>query len=198
MRQITLADLRIMADESKDNLQNLADQMERPVRIYAHWTAGHYGQLFSDYHILIDKDGIIYTSVDDLSTKLSHTYRRNNGAVGLGLCCAYEAQSADDLGPEPPTDMQIEVLAQVISVLATCFAIAIDIQHVMTHAEAADNMDGDERWHDPYGPESTVERWDLWVVKAGEQPGSGGKVIRGKAIWYQNEGEHDLFIKNFV
>ena len=26
-------------------------------RIYLHWTAGHYGQAFADYHLNIDSDG---------------------------------------------------------------------------------------------------------------------------------------------
>lgn len=188
MQAISLAELREMAGNSKLNIQELADRAGRPVKIYAHWTAGHYGQLFDDYHISIDRDGTIYTSVDDLSTTLSHTYRRNSGAVGLALCCAYGAHSANNLGPEPPTDTQIEVLAQVTAALAIDLAVSIDIRHVMTHAEAADNMDGDDRWHTPYGPNSTVERWDLWVVKAGDQPGSGGRIIRGKALWYQHQG----------
>jgi hypothetical protein len=189
MRQISLEDLQIMAKKAQPDLQQSADQAGHPVKIYAHWTAGHYGQIFSDYHISIDRDGTIYAGVDDLSTKLSHTYRRNSGAVGLALCCAYGASSTDDLGPEPPTEMQIEVLAQATAILAGVLGISIDIQHVMTHAEAADNMDGDDRWHTPYGPNATVERWDLWVVKEGDYPGSGGEIIRSKALGYQYKGE---------
>lgn len=188
MRQILLTDLCEMAHEAKADLQQAAAQMGRPVKVYAHWTAGHYGQFFDDYHISIDQDGGLYTSVENLGIQLPHTYRRNRGAIGLALCCAYGAASADDLGPEPPTDTQIEVLGQVIAVLASALAIPIDIQHVMTHAEAADNMDGDDRWHAPYGPNSTVERWDLWVLKAGAQAGSGGGIMRGKAAWYQING----------
>lgn len=187
MRQISLEDLQAMAVNAGPDLQQSADQAGRPVKIYAHWTAGHYGQLFGDYHISIDEDGTIYVSVDDLSTKLDHTYRRNSGALGIALCCAYGADSTEDLGPEPPTDTQIDVLARAIAVLASSLTLSIDIQHVMTHAEAADNMDGDDRWHIPYGPNTTVERWDLWVVKAGDQPGSGGEIIRAKALGCQQQ-----------
>ena len=28
-------------------------------QIYLHWTAGHYGQLYDDYHFNIDADGSI-------------------------------------------------------------------------------------------------------------------------------------------
>lgn len=31
--------------------------------IYLHWTAGHYGQIFDDYHFSIDGDGTIYPEV---------------------------------------------------------------------------------------------------------------------------------------
>jgi hypothetical protein len=188
MRQVTLADIMTLAKKTKSSLEQSAKQSSHSVKIYAHWTAGHYRQIFTDYHISISGNGTVYVSVDDLSTRLSHTYRRNSGAIGIALCCAYQAKSTTDLGPEPPTDIQIEALAQVVVTLSTALGIPIDIRHVMTHAEAADNMDGDERWHEPYGPKSTVERWDLWVVKAGDEPGSGGNIIRGKALWYQRNG----------
>src|SRR6266540_7024443 len=118
MRQVTLADIKIMAKKDKSNLEQLAKQLGRPVINYAHWTAGHYEQLFDDYHISISGDGAVYVSVDDLSTILSHTYRRNSGAIGIALCCAYEANSTIDLGPEPPTGIQIEALAQVVATLS--------------------------------------------------------------------------------
>jgi len=188
MRRVTLADIKTLANQAKANLEQSAKQLSRPVVIYAHWTAGHYEQLFEDYHISISGNGAVYVSVDNLSTQLSHTYRRNGGAIGIALCCAYEANSTTSLGPEPPTDIQIEALAQVVVTLSTALEIPINIGHVMTHAEAADNMDGDDRWHEPYGPKSTVERWDLWVVRAGDEPGSGGTIIRGKALWYQRNG----------
>jgi hypothetical protein len=188
MRQVTLAEIMTLAKQAKSSLEQSAKQSSHPVKIYAHWTAGHYQQLFTDYHISISGNGTVYVSVDDLSTRLSHTYRRNGGAIGIALCCAYQAESTTNLGPEPPTDIQIEALAQVVVILSTALEIPIDIRHVMTHAEAAENMDGDDRWHEPYGPKSTVERWDLWVVKAGDEPGSGGNIIRGKALWYQRNG----------
>jgi hypothetical protein len=47
-------------------------------------------------------------------------------------------------------------------------------------------MDG---WyaHDAYGPNSTCERWDLWVVREGDEAGSGGDVIRMKAKYYAQQ-----------
>jgi len=180
-----LADIRKLAQAAKGNIDH----------VYIHWTAGHYGQQFPDYHILIDKDGSLYATVDDLTTHLNHTYMRNTGTVAIGALCAYQAHSTTDLGPEPPTDAQIEAIAQVIAVLSDELELPIDIQHFMTHAEAADNMDGLNPGYEPngypdgkYGPANSVERWDFWVARAKDAPGSGGGLLRGKAIWYLHNG----------
>jgi hypothetical protein len=124
---------------------------------------------------MIDHDGTILTSVDVLTEYKSHTWHRNSGAVGLALaCCAFA--TTEDLGDEPPTEVQIEALAQVVAALCTGLAIPCDKDHVMTHAEAAD-LDG-------YGPDTTCERWDLWFFP-GVTRGDGGNVLRGKVVWYQ-------------
>lgn len=187
MRQVTLNEIKTMAIGAKETIWAQAESIGREPKIYAHWTAGHYDQTFPDYHFNITGDGAIYTDLLDMSEILPHTYRRNTGAVGIALCCAYQAHSVYDLGSEPPTDIQIEILAQVIAVLTEAINVPIDIEHVMTHAEAADNMDGDSRWYIPYGPNNNVERWDLWVLKEGEKAGSGGETMRGKAIFYQQQ-----------
>ena len=78
-------------------------------------------------------------------------------------------------------------MAQVVCVLADALDLTIDLQRVMTHAEAADNKDGIYP-HDPYGPDSTVERWDLLVVREGAARWSGGNEMRGNANWYRGQG----------
>lgn len=52
-------------------------------RIYLHWTAGHYGQTFADYHLNIDSDGQIYKTCAALTSRKSHTWRRNTGSIGI-------------------------------------------------------------------------------------------------------------------
>ena len=171
------------------NLSELNNYCARAVgwinKIYIHWTAGRYNQQFDDYHINIDGDGAIYVD-GELTDIKSHTYMRNGHAIGISLDCAYGAQWVNNLGDYPPTNAQIETLAQVVALLCVDLGILCDINHVMTHAEAADNMDG-EYAHEPYGPNSTCERWDLWVVHEGDVPGSGGDVIRGKAKYYASQ-----------
>lgn len=195
MRQVTLAEIKALAIQAKPALQQAAQRYNWPIKIYYHWTAGHYTQFFADYHLNIGKDGSVFVSTNDLSVKKSHTYCRNSGAIGIAAACAYNAQSTFDLGPEPPTAVQIEVMAQLTAVLSKALNIPIDNQHFMTHAEAADNMDGCDPGYETngypqgkYGPQHSVERWDLWVIKPGDEPGTGGNILRGKGIWYLQNG----------
>lgn len=190
MRKVTLAELRDLALAAKSDLWRQAQALGRDVKLYLHWTAGHYGQFFDSYHINIDADAGIYLSTNNLAALKSHTYRRNSGAIGIALACAYQATPVN-LGPEPPTPAQIEAAAQVVAVLAGALDLTIDLQRVMTHAEAADNLDGINPGYEanghPYGkhgPAHSCERWDLWFLP-GMARGSGGEVLRGKANWYR-------------
>lgn len=194
MRRVTVEEVRDMAENCRESIWEQARAYSREPKIYLHWTAGHYGQYYlNDYHIAIDADGSIYVD-HDLDEVLVHTYHRNSGAVGITLACCAGATS-DDLGSEPPTNAQIEAMAQVIVAVADGLWLTIDKNHVLTHGEAADNEDGIYP-HDPYGPKSTCERWDLEFLGTDESPsfnpyatdGSrGGDVLRGKAIWYRNQ-----------
>ena len=158
--------------------------------IYLHWSAGHYNQSHTDkYHICIDKDGKMYTDVDYLTEHRDHTYMRNSRAIGITLNGCFDAINPTNMGTEPPTEQQIYALSWLVALLCVQIGIPLDIQHVLTHAEAADNKDGmDLCYNDPtpypnntYGPDSTCERWDLWVLRENEQPWSGGDNIRGNA-----------------
>ena len=197
MREVTLNELSAMASDAREAIWEAAQEYGREPKIYLHWTAGHYHQKFDDYHVNIDKDGRIFVSTDDLSEVLAHTWRRNSGSVGITLdCCA--GATSDDLGSEPPTLKQIESMAQCIQVVADALWLTIDIKHVMTHGEAADNVDGLNA-HEDYGPQSTVERWDLQFLGTDESPvytadyddpATGGNVLRGKALWYKNQKDN--------
>lgn len=195
MKKIALKELYNLAVGAKEDLEELANGCDRPIMLYLHWTAGKYFTQFNDYHINIDGEGNIYVSTDDLSEVLAHTWKRNTGAIGITLDCAYEA-TTEDLGDYPPTEIQIEKMAQVVAVLAQALDIPIDIQHVMTHGEAADCEDG-RYIHELYGPKNGCERWDIQYLGTEESPEyttdydnpcTGGNVIRGKAVWYKNQG----------
>lgn len=192
-QKVTLDELYQLALDARESVWQQARSQGRAPKIYLHWTAGHYNQTFIDYHINITGDGSIYLMAD-LDEVLSHTWRRNTGAIGIALCCAAGA-TTNDLGSEPPTAKQIEAMAQVIDVVASGLWLTINKMYVMTHGEAADNADGID-CHEPYGCLSTVERWDLQYLGTKESPcylktyddeRTGGNVLRGKANWYRNK-----------
>lgn len=185
---VTLQNVKAEARRAYGALWAKAKSLGRDVKLYCHWTAGHWWQLFDDYHICIDADGTVY-QMKNFDVVTAATYMRNSGSISIALCCAYGAQSENDLGPYPPTEKQLNALAQVICVLADALDLTIDIQRVMTHAEAAANRDGLYP-HDNYGPGSgdPDTRWDLWVCHEGEVPWSGGDTIRGNANFYRAQG----------
>lgn len=167
-RKVMLAELKQLAADSKDSLLAAAQSVGREVMVYLHWSAGHYHQFYDDYHINIDDDGSIYVVTEDLSTALAHTWHRNTGAIGISLACGAFSTS-NDLGAEPPTDYQIESMAQVIAVLSETLDVPIDDDHIMTHAEAANR--------DDYGPNTTWERWDLWFLHNGDAMVNGRMLV---------------------
>ena len=195
MRKVSLQEIYEMASAAREAVWADAQRYGREPKVYLHWSAGHYGQFFDDYHINIDSDGSFYVATGDFSDVLSHTYRRNSGSVGISMsCCAFA--TTNDLGDEPPTEEQIESMAKVIVAVCDGLWLTIDKDHVMTHGEAADNEDGIYP-HEYYGPRTTCERWDLELLGTSESntfspwatDGSrGGDVLRGKALWYKNEG----------
>jgi len=191
MRQITLAQLNSLALQSKNALWSIAQDKERDVKLYLHWSAGHYGEFSSDHHLNIDQDGSIYITTNDLAIIKPHTCKRNAGAISISLACCYNA-TTDSLGDEPPTPCQIESMSQVVATLCNALDLTIDGYRVMTHAEAADNLDDlnpnykDNGYPDgKYGPSASCNCWDLWFFP-GATKGEGGNVLRGKAIWYQH------------
>ena len=193
-RLVTIKELKALADAARNELFAQAREMGRDPKIYLHWTAGRYETDFPDYHICITGDGKLVLMADLIET-LAHTWQRNTAAIGVALCCAYGA-TTDDLGDYPPTVAQIEAMAQVIAVLADGLWLTIDRDRIMTHAEAADNIDGLLPEGDEYGPNADCERWDLQYLGTPDSPAwttdyddphTGGNVLRGKANWYRNE-----------
>ena len=196
MRRVTRAELRELGAAYRPALMYAAARCSRETKLYLHWTAGHYGQFFADYHVQIDADGAIYViGAGALDEVLAATYLRNSGSVSIALLTACGA-TTDDLGAEPPTAAQIESMAMAVTALADGLWLTIDKARILTHGEAADNED-DVRAHAPYGPRTTCERWDLEYLGMAESPvfnpwatnGSrGGDVLRGKAQYYRAQG----------
>ena len=197
MRRVTCAELRELAAAYRPALQYAAARCSRETKLYLHWTAGHYGQFFADYHVQVDADGGIYVIGDGvLDDLLAATYLRNSGSISVALLGCVDA-TTESLGSEPPTAAQIEAMAQSATALADGLWLTIDKERILTHGEAADNEDG-VRTHAPYGPRTTCERWDLEYLGTEESPvfhpwaedgTRGGDVLRGKAQYYREHGE---------
>ena len=157
----------ILTENMKSNTLNdvlyLAMQANSKIdRVYAHWSAGWYGQAYEDYHICIDADGKLYLMTDCFTEKKAHTWRRNSNAIGIALLCCADAKAKRghncDFGTAPPTHAQVDTLAQVTAVLSRGLGLPLDAAHFMTHCEAA--------IEDGYGPGSgdPETRWDLWYL----------------------------------
>ena len=138
---ITEAKIKRMAKQAKGRITT----------IYLHWTAGHYGQVFDDYH----------ATCDDFCERKSHTWQRNTGTIGIALCCGHDAecelptaicakaawsatepgeyrdpyQAMMDLGSEPPTAKQIDVLGKIVAILCNELDFPNSSDRVMTHCE---------------------------------------------------------------
>lgn len=197
-QQVTIDELRQMAVDARESIWEQAQACGREPIIYLHWSAGHwYNQIFEDYHVNIDGDGNLFVT-GDLDEVKSHTWRRNTGAVAISLCCAYGA-TTNDLGDEPPTELQLEAMAQAIEAVADGLWLTIDKAHVRTHGEQAANEMG---WDQPayalwnYECQDGQVRWDLeylgldksleynpWATDGSR----GGDVLRGKANFYRNQ-----------
>ena len=186
----------MLVDNAKPiTLNQLAEKCWAPYRhvkrLILHWTAGRYEQQFDDYHINIGKNGEIYLTCDDLAELKAHTWMRNTGSVGITMDCCYDAVAGSpvegtkpniDFGPYPPTQEQIEAMAMVIAVLTRELCLDINEDTVFTHAEAAKR--------DGYGIDSDDPemRWDLLYLPDSAAQGElcdGGRVMRGKALWYR-------------
>jgi hypothetical protein len=171
MQQVTLEELRQLA---------AAERNSGLIRIISHWSAGHHNQPFADYDINNLGDGTIVMPNLILSDVEAHCWRRNSDSIGAAICCCYQGNT-QDLGPEAPTEIQIERQAQIIAAVCSGMGWPIDREHAPTHEEMA-TIDG-------YGPGSgdPETRWDLWFLRNGDVPGTGGDQLRAAAQAYANQ-----------
>lgn len=210
----------MMVEESvpitEGELRKLARCARGGIRhLYLHWTAGHYGQVYDEYHLCVDHDGTVYVNCNYLTDYKTHTFMHNSGAIGIALCCgvdaacwlpescagfdvenAYETPHCAkpdcaliDFGPEPPTEIQIEVAAKLVAILSEELRLPITEETVQTHCEVA--------FDECYGPGDGDPdmRWDLWFLPDVNLYGElapGGDMLRDKALFYQELREQGL------
>lgn len=177
-----MTDFEILKEAAKDAAPGLYKLTDNP-KIYLHWTAVRYGDPSDHYHICIDRDGSLEFMCESLEERLQHTWNRNTGSIGIAIEGCYDAVAYNDddgghyakLGSEPPTDEQIKAMAKCVAVICREIEIPIDEEHVMTHAEAADE--------DGYGLDDDDPdcRWDGAVWTESDEWGTGGDIIRALA-----------------
>lgn len=190
-KKVTLKDISKDLKSCKDVLKAIGIGSGNGTKIYLHWSACRYNQVFNDYHLNILGNGDIIQTKEFYETP-SATWKRNSGSIAITLSCCYGANS-NNLGDFPPTGMQIETMSQLVAIIANILNIPITKEYVLTHGEAGDNEDG-VNVTEPYGPKSTCERWDLEYLGYPDSPRfdpyneekRGGRILRGKAIWYLN------------
>lgn len=188
---VTLKEIYDEAVACKSAIENLAGSRDHDVWVTYHFSVSRYDQLWDDYHIDLDGDGKIH-QMNDLDDVVSHTWRRNQGNIGIALSCCLDCSLNGSpsnpilsLGTYPPTNAQIEKAAQVGAVLA----MALDLygsygekikDHFFTHYEFA--------MKDGYGPwqGDPDVRYDGCNWTEDEEFGDGGNIMRGKIIYYVN------------
>lgn len=137
------------------------DEFARRRMVYVHWSAGHRNTNFADYHsVVLEERGKVRVARNCPAglDQSGHTYQRNTGSAAVCVASMFGA-SASDLGPEQPTPAQLQVLVEEVA--SVCLTYRIPVGNIMTHAEAADNVDG-AAGLDFYGPRNGCERWDFW------------------------------------
>ena len=194
---------------TEEELRKLATDVKGKIKkIFLHWTEKHYGQVDDRYHLCVDQDGQVFVNCKTLLAVKPHTWLRNGHSVAVALCCCADAAcwvpafrnpkeleaayaycrndhpecALVNYGPEPPTPLQIEMMANVVAVLADALGIAIGKDTVVTHCEVA--------FKDGYGPgeeDPAMAAWDLWFLPDTLRPGEvvpGGDLVRSKARKY--------------
>lgn len=144
--------------------------------VYLHWSAGPRGVNFLDYHrMIMMRPGRAVSQVNkDCNIDMyAHTYGRNRNSCAVSLAGFFKA-TTQDLGEEVATKEQLRLLVAELSEI--CCNLNIPVSSLMSHAEAADNVDqGPNPPYptphlsganaEPYGPLSGKwERWDLHVM----------------------------------
>lgn len=136
-------------------------------RIYTHWSAHDYQSVFPAYHFCVatDRTGkIVVVNTHDVRENMrnvyeapdepyaAHTRGRNSFALGISIM-AMEGSKPDDFGTYPLTEALIDGLCLAGAKLAKFYGVAIDADHIMSHAEAA--------LHDGYFGTEPEQRWDI-------------------------------------
>jgi hypothetical protein len=152
-------------------------------RIYTHWSAHDYESVFPAYHFCVTRNAngeLLVVNTHDVRENMrdvykapdepyaAHTRGRNSHALGISIM-AMEGSTPQDFGKYPLTEELIDGLCLLAAKLAKYYDVAVDADHIMSHAEAA-VLDG-------YFGTAPEERWDIARLRPEPRP-----VVRQDAI----------------
>ncbi len=115
--------------------------MNKIYKIYLHWTATSYSwKVPGHYHTVIGDKGVIHRLTPYEQPLNAHTFGRNKNSVAISLACMGGTVWKDF----PPQEAQIESMCkEIVSIVKkeNWPLEKLDINRIMTHAEAAANRD---------------------------------------------------------
>ena len=195
--ELASGSIPVPAEVAGVGLQDLkADRKDK--KIYLHWNAGSPSSAPTNYHTSILGSGEIRRVTPYNNDRVPHTYRRNSNAIGISVS-GMAGASPNNFGSYAIKPLQYQKMAEEVAQVAKSMGWTsgnININNVMTHAEAGSNKDG-TRPHDNYGPRAwggTGERWDLLKLYQGDRDGTGGDKIRGMIKQKMGSRFHGGFI----
>jgi N-acetyl-anhydromuramyl-L-alanine amidase AmpD len=125
-------------------------------RVVIHWTGGAHTANASDkrhYHFIIEGDGTVVAgnhppeanatinSPRDGSTYAAHTRGLNTGSIGIALAAMRGATERPfNAGPSPITQAQVDALVALTARLCGQYAIPVQRDTVLTHAEVQQTL----------------------------------------------------------
>ena len=162
-------------------------------KVFLHWAGSGYTGASPSYHATVQGDGSIVKTGDYNTFGRAHTHGRNSEGVGLSLAAmGGPGVNEHNFGKYPVKDVQYENMAKLTAKILYGWGQGpsyVTPQNVMTHAEAG-RQDG-------YGPGSgdPETRWDMWHLKQGGTPWSGGPELRSKVRGYLGGDPNDLSLE---
>jgi hypothetical protein len=143
--------------------------------VYLHWTAADYTETFAAYHFCVGFDGSasFVAQTHDLRDNMrdvrlpagapyaAHTAGRNSYAIGVAAC-GMRGAAPDDFGAFALRPDALALLCATVAKACRFYGIAIDAEHVRTHAEAAVD--------DGYFGCGEDERWDIARLEPNSTP----------------------------
>jgi hypothetical protein len=116
-------------------------------RIHVHWTAGRHAANGTDrksYHILVEGSGTLVRGDRSIAAnargsglpQAAHTLNANTGAIGVSMCCMFDAVEHPFAGGGAPLlRPQWDAMVAVVAQLARRYAIPVTRATILTHAE---------------------------------------------------------------